>query len=112
MVTIGIPQVNSDNFDITTVTYGGVSLTEAFDASNYVAGDWYHIWVWSLVAPATGANTLAILLAAWHNIAKPRLTFLQLANSSSCVRFHSKPAMATREISLRVCGRIIWHSPH
>lgn len=60
MITIGSNLQTSDNHDITAITYNGVSLTEAWDDSNYVAGEWYHIWVWSLVAPATGANTVSI----------------------------------------------------
>ena len=61
MVGIGTNQVASDGPDITSVKYNGVSFTEAWDSSIYTAGDWYHIWTWSLVAPATGSNIIEIV---------------------------------------------------
>ena len=49
-----------DYGNISSVTYGGVALTEAHESRLFSDGDQANLWVWYLVSPATGANWVVV----------------------------------------------------
>lgn len=53
-------QIDTDPFDVSSVTYNGENLTQAFEQDHYQNNRDYATSIWYLLDPPTGSNTVAV----------------------------------------------------
>lgn len=73
LLTVGVSMTAGPMPTVDSVTYNGVALTRIGTATN--GGGWAKVELWRLIAPATGAHTVAVTLSGAGDLAAGAISF-------------------------------------